>query len=110
MKRSLSSAVIAAFAMLSAAAPAVAGAPPPRPIDRASPTTGPDGAPLSAEDLKELKQLEEAVGAFESASKEYRGTVTHVIRTEYEKKRRETIARYDEQIKKIEGDEKLHRL
>jgi tetratricopeptide (TPR) repeat protein len=82
---------------------------PPRPVDRASPTTGPDGSPLSADDLKELEAMQKAVGEFESASKTYRGTVSHIVKQEYEKKRHELQARYDDQIKNIEKDEKARR-
>src|SRR5436305_141753 len=82
----------------------------PRPIDRASPSTGPDGSPLSAEDYKELDAIQEAIGAFESASKDYRGTVTHIVRQEYQKKRHELEGKYDEQIKVVEKEEKQRRL
>src|SRR4051794_1117293 len=89
---------------LAIATPAIAG--PQRPIDCASPTTGPDGTPLSPEDIKELDGMQEAVGQFETASKDYRGTVSHIVKQEFEKKRRELQARYDSQIKQIENDEK----
>ncbi len=100
--------LISAFVSLTLAAPrALAdGA---RPINRASATNGPDGQPLSADDLKELEQMQQAVGQFEAASKDYRGTVSHIVKQEFEKKRRELQSRYDDQIKSIEKEEKARR-
>ena len=104
-----------ALALLVAAAtsagPALAVAPPSnRPVDRAGPTTAPDGSPLTPEDQQELKQMEDAVRSFEAATKDYRGTVTHIIKQDYDKKRRELIAKYDAQIKQVEQEEKDRRL
>ncbi len=81
-----------------------------RPISRASASTGPDGSPLSEEDYKELEAIQQAVMRFESANKEYRGVVSHVVRQEYEKKRHELQARYEVRIKAIEKDEKDRRI
>src|SRR5262245_59477256 len=69
----------------------------PRPIDRSSPTAGPDGAPLTPEDYRELEQMEKAITAFESASRDYRGTVSHIVKQEYDRKRKGLLARYDAQ-------------
>ncbi|MSP61206.1 MAG: tetratricopeptide repeat protein [Myxococcales bacterium] len=65
--------------------------------------------PLTAEDLKELDAMQAAVGQFEAASKDYKGTVSHIVKQEYEKKRHELQARYEGQIKEIEKEEKLRR-
>src|SRR5207244_9432836 len=98
--------LLSIFVIAALGVPALAG---PRPIDRASPTTGPDGSPLSPQDLKELDDIRRAVIDFEGASKDYRGTVTHIVRQEYDKKRHDLLDRYDDQIKAIEKEEKSRR-
>ena len=90
-------------------APGRAFAQAPRPIDRATRTAGPDGNPLSAEDYRELEQMEKAISDFEAASRDYRGTVSHIVKQEYDRKRRELLARYDGQIRKNEVEEKNRR-
>jgi tetratricopeptide (TPR) repeat protein len=81
----------------------------PRPIDRASATTAPDGAQLTADDLRELEAMEQAVKRFEAAQKDYRSDVTHIIRQEYEKKRKDLMAGYDGKITAAEKDENQRR-
>ena len=80
-----------------------------RPIDRASQSTGPDGSPLKPADYRELEQMEKSIADFEGASRDYRGTVSHIVRQEFERKRRVLNARYDGRVHDNEVEEKSRR-
>ena len=108
-RSSLGLAGLAGLLVLASAAPAIAGPGSAPPQWKASATTGPDGSPLTPADQKELEQMQQAVGRFETASKEFRGVVSAIVKQEYEKKRRELVARYDGNIKAAEAEEKLRR-
>ncbi len=67
----------------------------------------PPGRPLDAK--TELDGIAAEVKRFEDATAEYRGTVTHVVQQEYQKKRKELLARYQGNIDQNEKDEKSRR-
>ena len=89
--------------------PVVAYADSPRPIDKATLANGPDGTPISAEDIKELDGMQESIGRFEAAQKDYRGTVAHIVKQEYDNKRRELTGKFDEKVNAIEKEERSRR-
>ncbi len=69
------------------------------------------GAPLqpTQEDAKELDSIQGEIGRFEEASKDYKGTVTHIVQREYIEKRKQLMARYQGQLDKEESEEKTRR-
>jgi tetratricopeptide (TPR) repeat protein len=70
-----------------------------------------DVPPLPTSDpAKELDGMQQEIGRFEDASKDYKGTIKHVVQQKYIEKRRETMAKYQSQIDKEEGDEKTRRV
>src|SRR5438132_13918394 len=58
----------------------------------------PNGPPPSAQ--KELDQVQQEIGRFEEASKDYKGTVKHVVQQEYVEKRRQVMGKFKSQIDK----------
>ena len=58
---------------------------------------------------KELDGLQGEIGRFEDATKDFRGTVAHVVQQEYVQKRRALMARYQGQLDAEERDEKSRR-
>jgi tetratricopeptide (TPR) repeat protein len=81
----------------------------PRPIDRATDTLGPDGVPISKQDIQGLDDMQRAIQRYDAAEKDYRGTVSHIEKQEIQKKQKELKERYEGQIKSAEGDEKTRR-
>jgi cellulose synthase operon protein C len=59
---------------------------------------------------KELDQVQQEIGRFEDASKDFKGTVKHVVQQEYVEKRKQITAKYSSQIEKEDSDEKVRRL
>lgn len=106
-----------AVALLALGAPAQAQSPPPSgakptrplPVNRASPTTGPDGTPLTPQDYQQLEKLQQAARRFDEAQQSYRGTVVEIMRQEYRRRRRETVGRYEGRIKDAEKAERARR-
>src|SRR5438094_3583579 len=67
------------------------------------------GGPIAGDGKNELDSMQREIGRFEEASKDYRGTVTHIVQREYVEKRRELMARYQSQLDKEESEEKSRR-
>jgi len=67
------------------------------------------GGPIAGDGKNELDAMQREIGRFEEASKDYRGTVTHIVQREYVEKRRELMARYQGQLDKEESEEKTRR-
>src|SRR6187200_1387650 len=65
------------------------------------------GQPLDAK--SELDGIQEEVKRFEEATREYKGTVTHIVRQEYQQKRKELLAKFQAGIEQSEKDEKIRR-
>ena len=63
---------------------------------------GPDAA-------KELDGVQNEIGRFEDAAKDFRGTVSHVVQQEYVQKRRALMQKYQGQLDSEEKDEKARR-
>src|SRR5262245_60892487 len=68
----------------------------------------PSGLP-APDNAKELEALQGAIGRFEEANKDYRGTISHVVQQEYVEKRKQLMAKYQQQLDVEERDEKLRR-
>jgi tetratricopeptide (TPR) repeat protein len=76
----------------------------------AGPGSEAPGAPGTAIDpVKELDALQAEIGRFEEASKDYRGTVAHIVQQEYVEKRKTLMTRYQQQLDQEEKDEKSRR-
>jgi cellulose synthase operon protein C len=72
---------------------------------------GADGPPTQSVDpVKELDGIQQEIARFEEASKDFKGTVKHVVQQEYVEKRRQVMGRYQAQIEKEESDEKVRRV
>jgi tetratricopeptide (TPR) repeat protein len=68
------------------------------------------GGPGTALDpAKELDAMQGEISRFEDASKDFRGTVSHIVQREYIEKRQKLMARYKAQIDAEESDEKARR-
>ena len=65
------------------------------------------GQPLDAK--REIAGIEEDVRRFEEATREYSGTVTHIVQQEYGKKRKELMSRYQGQLDQLEKDVRVRR-
>jgi tetratricopeptide (TPR) repeat protein len=63
----------------------------------------------SADEIKELDSMQAEIGRFEDASKEYKGTVSHIVQREYIEKRKVLMERYKAQLEQEERDEKSRR-
>ena len=69
-----------------------------------------DGIGLPSPDAaKELDALQGEIGRFENASKDFRGTVTHVVQQEYVEKRKLLMKKYQAQLDGEEKNEKSRR-
>src|SRR5258706_9914442 len=64
----------------------------------------------AADAQKELQQIQQELGRFEEASKDYKGTVKHIVQQEYVEKRRQVMGKFQSQIDREEGDEKVRRV
>jgi TolA-binding protein len=85
--------------------PALAqAAPPPAP----EPVRGPDG--FTADELKEIDDLQKSVARFELGARQYRRTIHQIVQRDYEQKRREIKAIYDKEIRVEEVDERARRV
>lgn len=73
-----------------------------------APGSAANGLP-SPDAAKELDSLQGAIGRFEEANKDYRGTVAHVVQEEYIQKRKQLMAKYQSQLDSEERDERRHR-
>lgn len=62
--------------------------------------------PVTEEDMK---QLQEDVRRFEEASKDFRGTVRHIVQREYTEKRKAVMAKYQAGLDREEKEEKNRR-
>jgi cellulose synthase operon protein C len=58
---------------------------------------------------KELDGMQGEIGRFENATKDFRGTVSHVVQQEYVQKRRALMQKYQSQLDTEEKDEKVRR-
>ena len=58
---------------------------------------------------KELDAVQGEIGRFEDATKDFRGTVAHVVQQEYVQKRRALMQKYQAQLDSEEKDEKSRR-
>jgi tetratricopeptide (TPR) repeat protein len=58
---------------------------------------------------KELDQLQGEIGRFEEATKDFKGTLSHVVQQEYVEKRKQLMAKYQKQLDAEERDEKSRR-
>jgi tetratricopeptide (TPR) repeat protein len=75
-------------------------------------TVGADVSPMAppADAQKELNALQQEIARFEEASKDYKGTVKHIVQQEYVEKRRQVMSKFQQQIDQEEGDEKVRRV
>jgi tetratricopeptide (TPR) repeat protein len=67
------------------------------------------GPQLGGQDANELDAMQNELSRFEEAAKDFKGTVSHIVQREYQEKRRQTMARYQGQLDKLEGEEKTRR-
>jgi tetratricopeptide (TPR) repeat protein len=58
---------------------------------------------------KELDAVQGEIGRFENATKDFRGTVAHVVQQEYVEKRKQLMKKYQAQLDLEEKDEKSRR-
>src|SRR3954454_18690453 len=58
---------------------------------------------------KELDAVQGEIGRFENATKDFRGTVAHVVQQEYVEKRKQLMKKYQAQLDVEEKDEKSRR-
>ena len=98
MSRGMRTLVVAGLLFASGAAEA-------RPYDAAN-GPGP-GQPLDAK--AELQGIETEVRRFEEATREYSGTVTHIVQQEYGKKRKALMSRYQGQLDQLDKDVRVRR-
>ncbi|HEY2746721.1 MAG TPA: tetratricopeptide repeat protein [Polyangia bacterium] len=68
-----------------------------------------DGGLPSPDAGKELDGMQGEISRFEDATKDFRGTVAHVVQQEYVQKRRALMQRYQGQLDAEEKDEKTRR-
>jgi tetratricopeptide (TPR) repeat protein len=68
-----------------------------------------DGGLPGPNEGKELDGIQQEIGRFEEASKDFRGTVTHVVQQEYVEKRKQLMQKYSAQLDQEEKDEKSRR-
>ena len=68
-----------------------------------------DGGLPGPNEGKELDAIQGEIGRFEEASKDFRGTVTHVVQQEYVEKRKQLMQKYQAQLDTEERDEKTRR-
>ncbi len=73
-------------------------------------TGGPTPLQATADEARELESLQNEIGRFEEASKDYRGTITHIVQSEYAEKRRELMGKYQGQLDLEEKEEKSRRV
>jgi tetratricopeptide (TPR) repeat protein len=66
--------------------------------------------PPTAEDIKELEDALREIQRFEEATKQYRGTVRHIVQREYQEKRKALMDRYKDAVTEEEKEEKTRRL
>jgi tetratricopeptide (TPR) repeat protein len=59
---------------------------------------------------KELDAVQQEISRFEDATKDYKGTIKHVVQQEYVEKRRQVMAKFQSQIEREESDEKVRRV
>jgi hypothetical protein len=58
---------------------------------------------------KELDAMQGDIARFENATKDFRGTVSHVVQQEYVEKRKQLMKKYQAQLDSEEKDEKSRR-
>lgn len=69
-----------------------------------------DGPSLPGPDAgKELDSAQNEIGRFENATKDYGGTIKHVVQQEYVQKRQQLMQKYQAQLDAEERDERLRR-
>ncbi len=71
--------------------------------------SGQNGGLPSPDAGKELDGMQGEIGRFEDATKDFRGTVAHVVQQEYVQKRRALMQKYQAQLDGEEKDEKSRR-